>query len=131
MSKAGVPFSAANFLTTINYQDFEDMTYWDSDIDSDNFDEGEYILYLTEAGSDQAFFESASIDFNLDTEYVLMLRTNTGVIKNNIKVNMIINSPANASYADADASAQYRVYNSLDNEVPLTLNLDGNGEYQH
>jgi hypothetical protein len=126
MSVAGAPFSAANPLGTINYQQFDELTYWDPDTESDNFDEGEYILYLTEPGSNEPFFESATISFAYDTEYVLVLRTTSGAIQDNVVVDLIINSSAVAQYADEDATAQYRVYNSLDDSESVGLSLVGN-----
>ena len=126
MSEAGTPFSAANLLGTIDYQSFSEMDYWDTDTDSDDFDEGDYVLYLTEPGASESFFESATISFNFDTEYVLVLRATTGVIQNNIEMDLIINSSTVSSYADVDASAQYRVYNSIDLGESVSLSLDGN-----
>lgn len=126
MSAAGEPFSAANPLGTINYQQFDELTYWDPDDDSDDFDEGEYILYITEPGSSEPFFESATISFAFDTEYVLVLRTTTGAIQDEVVIDLIINSSAVASFADEDATAQYRIYNSLDDAESVTLSLAGN-----
>jgi hypothetical protein len=128
MSAAGEPFSAANSLGTISYEQFDELTYWDPDTDSDNFDEGEYTLYLTEPGEDEPFFESATISFAFDTEYVLALRTTSGAIQDNVVVDLIINSSAVANYADEDATAQYRVYNSLDDVESVSLSLAGNDE---
>ena len=93
---------------------------------SGNSDKGEYILYLTEPGFNEPFFESTIISFAFDTEYVLALRTTTGAIQDNIVVNIIINSPAVANYADKDATAQYRVYNSLDDAESVSWSLGGN-----
>jgi hypothetical protein len=126
MSSAGEPFSAANSLGTINYEQFEELTYWEPDTDSDDFNEGEYTLYLTEPGSNEPFFESATISFAYDTEYVLVLRTTTGAIKDNVVVDLIINSSAVANYADEDATAQYRIYNSLDDSESINLSFVGN-----
>ena len=126
MSAAGEPFSAASALGNINYQQFDELSYWEPDTDSDDFDEGEYILYLTEPGSNEPFFESATISFAYDTEYVLALRTTSGAIKDNVVIDLIINSSAVANYADEDATAQYRVYNSLDDAGSISLSLAGN-----
>jgi hypothetical protein len=126
MSAAGEPFSAANSLGTVNYEQFDELTYWDPDTDSDDFDEGEYILYLTEPGASEPFFESATISFAFDTEYVLALRTTSGAIQDEVVVDLIINSSAVANYADEDASAQYRIYNSLDDSESVSLSLAGN-----
>lgn len=126
MSAAGEPFSAANPLGTINYQQFDELDYWDPDSDSDYFEEGEYILYLTEPGSNEPFYESATISFAYDTEYVLVLRTTSGAIQDNVVVDLIINSSAVANYADEDATGQYRIYNSLDDDTAVSLSLAGN-----
>jgi hypothetical protein len=126
MGAAGEPFSTANPLGTVNFQQFDELTYWDPDTDSDDFDEGEYILYLTDPGSNVPFFKSATISFAFDTEYVLALRTTSGVIQDNIVIDLIINSSAVANYTDEDATAQYRVYNSLDDSGSVSLSLAGN-----
>jgi hypothetical protein len=128
MSEAGAPFSAANLLGTINYQGFDEMPYWAADSVSDDFDKGEYVFYLTLPGQSEPLFETPTINFVYDTEYVLVLRNTTGAIKNNIEIDLIINSTTVANYADADASSQYRIYNSLDNSGSIHLTLDGNGE---
>jgi hypothetical protein len=126
MSEAGEPFSAANPLGTIINQQLDELTYWDPDTDNDNFDEGEYILYLTEPGGTEPFFESATISFAFNTEYVLALRTTSGAIQNSVVIDLIINSSSVASYADEDATAQYRIYNSLDDSESVNLSLAGN-----
>ncbi|MFT2092082.1 DUF4397 domain-containing protein [Paraglaciecola sp. 2405UD69-4] len=128
MSEAGEPFSAANFLGAVNYQQLDEFEYWDGDSDSDDFDEGEYIIYLTESGSTEPFFESATISFAFDTEYVIALRTTTGAIQDNVVVDLIINSSSVGNYADDDATAQYRIYNSLDDDASIDLTLAGNDD---
>lgn len=128
MSEAGEPFSAANFLGAVNYQQLDEFEYWDGDSDSENFDEGEYIIYLTESGSTEPFYESATISFSFDTEYVLALRTTTGAIQDNVVVDLIINSSSVGNYADDDATAQYRIYNSLDDDSAVDLTLAGNDD---
>jgi hypothetical protein len=126
MSEAGAPFSAANMLGTINYQGFDELAYWAADSVSDDFDQGEYVLYLTLPGQSEPLFETPTINFIYDTEYVLVLRNTSGAIKNNIEVDLIINATTVGNYADADASSQYRLYNSLDNSGAIHLTLDGN-----
>ena len=128
MSAAGEPFTAANLLGTVVYEQFDELTYWDPDSESDNFNQGEYTLYLTLPGSNEPFYESETISFAYDTEYVLALRTTSGAIQNNVVVDFIINSSAVANYADEDATAQYRIYNSLNDSESVSLNLAGNDD---
>lgn len=128
MSDAGAPFSAASLLGTVNYQGLTEMTYWDPDTDSDDFDEGEYVVYLTLPGEQTPVFESPTIDFIYATEYTMVLRKTTGAIQGNVEIDLVINSSLVDNYADAEATAQYRVYNSLDNLGSVTISFDGNVE---
>lgn len=128
MGEAGEPFSEANLLDTVTYEQFDELAFWNPDNDNDDFDEGEYILYLTEAGSSDPFFESATISFAFDTEYVLALRETSGAIQDTVVIDLIINSSSVSNYADEDATSQYRIYNSLDDSTPVSLSLAGNGD---
>ena len=127
MGKAGEPFEAANFLGNMNYTSFEEMVYWDGDSDSDDFDQGDYTLYLTNAGEEEVIFESATIGFDYATEYTLAIRDTGGVIEGELEIDIIINSSTVTHYADDDASSQFRVYNSLNDEGVAVL-LEGNDD---
>ena len=103
------------------------MTYWDGDSDSQDFDEGDYTIYLTQPGSSDVIFESPTVGFNFATEYVLAIRESSGAIQNEVEVDLIINSSSVANFSDTDATSQYRIYNSLDTQE-LTVSLDGNDD---
>lgn len=106
MSYGGAPFSAANFLASINYQNLDEMTYWEPDAVSTDFDAGEYVIYVTEVGQQTPIFASPIINFAYATEYVLALRTSTGAIQGNLEIDLLINSSLVTSYADAGATSQ-------------------------
>ena len=74
MSNAGATFSTANFLGRVNYQGLTEVAYWDPAQVSEDFDEGEYIVYLTLPGEVTPIFQSPTIDFMYATEYMMVLR---------------------------------------------------------
>ncbi|GAA0858522.1 DUF4397 domain-containing protein [Aliiglaciecola litoralis] len=127
MSDSGAPFSAANLLGTVNYESFDELEYWAPDSDSDDFDEGSYTIYLTAPGSQDVIFESDTISFRFATEYVLVIRGSTGALQSGVEVDLVLNSSTVSNYDDINASAQYRIYNSLDNDT-VTVSLDGNDD---
>lgn len=127
MSDSGAPFSAANLLGTVTYEGFDELTFWDPDENSDDFDEGNYTIYLTAPGSTEVVFESPTVNFAFATEYVLAIRASSGAIANDVEVDLIINSSQVGNLSDVDASSQYRIYNSLDS-TSLNVTLDGNDD---
>ncbi|WJG10151.1 DUF4397 domain-containing protein [Aliiglaciecola sp. LCG003] len=126
MSESGAPFEQANLLATVNYEGFEEMEYWAPD-EVDDFNEGSYTIYLTEPGSTDVIFESNTITFQFATEYVLIIRGSSGALQSGVEVDLVLNSSTVSNYDDVDASAQYRIYNSLDNDG-ITVSLNGNGD---
>jgi hypothetical protein len=125
MSDSGAPFTAANLLATINYESLDEMEYWAGDSDSSDFDQGDYTLYLTEPGSTEVLFESNTVRFASATEYVLVIRSATGAIQSGVEIDVVTNSSSVLNLDDVNASAQYRIYNSLDNHT-VTVSLEGN-----
>ncbi|MDC8833042.1 DUF4397 domain-containing protein [Alteromonas gilva] len=128
MSEAGDPFEAANYLGTITRGELIEYTFWDGDSDSDDFDEDEYTLYLTEPGATEVVFESPTINFNYSTEYVLVTRDISGAIQNGMIIDVVLNSSVVTAITDVNAASQYRVYNSVNATEPVTLSLTGDND---
>ena len=126
MSESGDPFEAANFLGTVTTGDMIEFDYWDADDDSDYFDEGEYTIYLTEPGSDEVVFESQTIDFVYETEYLMTLRDVSGAIQDGLVVDTILNSSSVTALTDVEADSQYRIYNSTNLDAELQVTFGGN-----
>ncbi len=124
MSDEGATFSAANFLGRVNYQGLTEVAYWDPVQVSDDFDEGKYVVYLTLPGNATPIFQSPAIDFMYATEYMMVLRKTSGVIQGNVEIDLVINSSLVKNYADAEATAQYRVYNSLNGLGEVSVLFD-------
>ncbi len=130
MSDSGEPFSEANFMGTIDNGALTELTYWNGDDDSDDFDSGEYTLYLTDPGETDVVFESQTIDFQYDTEYVLSLRDVSGAIQEGLTVDMVLNSSTVNTITDINALSQYRIYNATTQESPLTVTFGGDAEQE-
>lgn len=126
MSESGDPFEAAHFLGTISTGNAAELEYWDTDEDSDDFDEGEYTIYLTQPGSEEVIFESQTVNFPYSTEYLLTLRDVSGAIQNGLVVDTILNSSTVTALTDVEADSQYRIYNSTEIDTELNVTFGGN-----
>lgn len=126
LSESGDPFEAANLLGTVTTDGMIEFEYWDKDDDSDDFDQGEYTLYLTQPGTSDVVFESQTLNFVYATEYVLTLRDVSGAIQDGLIVDTILNSSSVTALTDVEADAQYRIYNATDIGTPLTVTFGGN-----
>ena len=126
MSESGDPFEAAHFLGTITSGNVAELEYWDTGEDSDDFDEGEYTIYLTQPGSNEVIFESQTVNFAYSTEYLLTLRDVSGAIQNGLVVDTILNSSTVTALTDVEADSQYRIYNSTEIDTELNVTFGGN-----
>lgn len=126
LSESGDPFEAANLLGTVTTDGMIEFEYWDKDDDSDDFDQGEYTIYLTQPGTSDVIFESQTLNFIYATEYFLTLRDVSGAIQDGLIVDTILNSSSVTALTDVEADAQYRIYNATDISTPLTVTFGGN-----
>jgi hypothetical protein len=131
MAEEGAPFSDAHLVVKASYQALEEATYWAPDPNTDNnpsddFDLDSYVIFLTLPGESEPIYESPSISFVYSTEYVMVVRNTAGALRNNLNIDLIVNSTSISSYADINASSQFRLYNSLDQDSPLTVSVGGN-----
>lgn len=95
---------------------------------------GSYTLYVTKGGDKTPLYQSDLTSFNLETEYVLVLRPATGPAQNKFALDMVLNTTTVTPLEDITAPAQVRVYNSInainpgkvvlgDSTTPLIDNL--------
>ncbi|MBT1066106.1 DUF4397 domain-containing protein [Bowmanella sp. Y26] len=124
MAEAGAPFDDANKIDSLSFGDVIEGKYWDADSANPNWDSGDYVVFLTEPGKTEVIYESPTIKFSYDTEYTMVVRQSAGTSQNNLSVDLIINSTTISSYKDVRAGAQYRVYNSLE-EQGMTVTVKG------
>ncbi len=82
---------------------------------------GKYHLFLTRAGQTTPLFTSPAINFAYENTYVVVVRDKHGPLADQLSLDVILNSSSVAAYGNVDASAQFRLYNSLGQTVQLAL----------
>lgn len=105
LSKSDATFDDATLAATLNYSQFSSAV---------EFDSGNYIIYVTAAGSRDILFQSSKYNFEYLTEYVLVPRIASGPLAGNIAVDVINNTTTVGNLTDLTAQAQFRLYNSID-----------------
>lgn len=80
-----------------------------------------YNLYLTAAGQTSPLFTGKSLNLTYSSTYVIILRDQFGPIPNQLVADVILNSSTVTTFKDQDALAQFRLFNSLDQEVQLAV----------
>ncbi|GAA0372131.1 DUF4397 domain-containing protein [Bowmanella denitrificans] len=125
MAEAGAPFTDANKIDSLSFSEVVEGKYWDADTTNPDWDTGDYVVYLTEPGKTDVLYESPTIKFSYDTEYMLVIRQSAATTQNNLSVDLVINSTSVSSYKDVRAGAQFRLYNSLQ-DSGLTALVKGN-----
>lgn len=128
IAEHGTPFSAANFITTLNYLDFSETTHWDPDANASEgaWPQDDYVIYLTAPGEQEVLFESQEIEFSFDSDYVLAVRTTAGANENNLVIDIILNSTSIEASQNVTATSQFRVYSALANDSELDVALATN-----
>lgn len=105
LSKSDATFDNATLAATLNYSQISSVA---------EFDSGNYIVYITAAGSRDILFQSSKYNFQYLTEYVLVPRIASGPLAGNIAVDVINNTTTVGNLTDLTAQAQFRLYNSID-----------------
>ncbi|SEI00863.1 hypothetical protein SAMN05660691_02746 [Rheinheimera pacifica] len=105
LSKSDATFDDATLAATLNYSQISSPL---------EFDSGNYIIYVTNAGSRDILFQSSKYNFEYLTEYVLVPRIASGPLAGNIAVDVINNTTTVGNLTDLTAQAQFRLYNSID-----------------
>lgn len=105
LSTSDTGFDDATLAATLNYSQISSVL---------EFDSGNYIVYITAAGSRDILFQSSKYNFEYLTEYVLVPRIASGPLAGNIAVDVINNTTTVGNLTDLTAQAQFRLYNSID-----------------
>lgn len=128
LGESGSSFANAHLLATVSADELEQFDSWQTE-DTSSFSQGEYQVYLTLPGEATPVFESSAIAFNYATEYTMIIRASSGAIKNNLEVDLVINSSSVNKYTSTDEAAQYRIYNSLE-ERDVIVDVNGGQDNQ-
>ncbi|MGP9801743.1 hypothetical protein [Rheinheimera sp. NSM] len=116
LSTSDTGFDDATLAATLSYSQISAVL---------EFDRGNYIVYITEAGSRDILFQSSKYNFEYLTEYVLVPRIASGPLAGNMAVDVINNTTTVANLTDLTAAAQFRLYNSVDSAGSSDIYLDG------
>lgn len=116
LSDSDGDFASASLVATVNYQQISEPL---------EFELGSYIIYLTKAGSDEVLFTSSSYNFSYLTEYVLVPRLASGALQGNLAVDVINNTTTVTHLTDISATAQFRLYNSIDSDDGSDIYVNG------
>lgn len=84
-------------------------------------DKGEYRFFLAAPGSQTPFFTTAAVNFAYQNTYVAIVRDKNGPVAGQMSLDLVLNSSSVSAYNDVNAPAQFRLYNSLSNDVSVTL----------
>ena len=114
MSEADETFNEANLVGTYTYTQLSD---------NQKFDQDEYVFYITEAGSEEVLFTSDDIDYAYPSQYVMIVRENTGSGTSPYAIDRMSNSSI-TEYLDTQSEARFRAYNAI-KEHELIPNYSG------
>lgn len=93
---------------------FGDMSYSYKDMsDSQLIETQTYKFYITEAGSSEVLYESDEIQFLFTTQYIMIVRANTGPGSSPYTIDKITKTSQVVEYADLNSSAELRFYNAI------------------
>ena len=121
VAEAGAPFSEAHLVNTLEYMEPGQINHWDNPEDEKAWPIDSYVLFLTLPGSDEVAFESQSVNFIYASDYFLSVRNSSGANRDNLVVDIILNSGTTTTLNDTRASAQYRVYSALPETQELSV----------
>jgi hypothetical protein len=127
MSKDNETFNEAEFIRTVDYQALSENIKIEQD---------QYIYYITPEASNEVIYSSVDVAYSAVSQYVIVLRKNTGVGTSPFTIDSIgINGVTELE--DVDSEAKFSFYNgiALDDYLPdyfgnidIEVKLDGESE---
>jgi hypothetical protein len=80
--------------------------------DNQKFDQDEYVFYIKTVGSDEVLYTSSDIDYAYPSQYIMVVRENTGSGTSPYAIDRV-SSSSTVEYLDAESSAKFRAYNAI------------------
>jgi len=109
LSTSEQDFSAAVLIGPLGYQQLSD---------NQKYAQGDYVFYVTLAGSDEILFRSHDVPFDYSSQYIMVLKENLGAGTSAYVLDRVSSSTI-TEYVDAEAEAQFRVYNAVAEHIQL------------
>lgn len=103
MSESDETFNEAELVGNYAYTELSD---------NQKFEQDEYIFYITEAGKDEVMYESESISFPYSSQYVMSIRENLDSDSATFVMDKVALTNI-TTYPDANANAEFKVFNSI------------------
>ncbi|MCG9738935.1 hypothetical protein L1D32_12255 [Shewanella insulae] len=119
LAKAAAEFSEAEPLGSLSYKEHTEALMLDT---------GEYVLYLTEPGSREPVFRTGTMILTSETVNKLIIHNSFGPGEPKLVVDNVDSTGTPVGYVNLDADAEYRVYNALNQENTLDLQLDSDAQ---
>lgn len=114
---AGLDFYYSESDETFNEAQLLNKTSYTELSENQKLDQDSYIFYITSAGESDVLFTSEDISFPYASEYIVVIRANTGVGSSPFLID-IVSTSTTQEYTDSGAEASYRVYNGIvENEL--------------
>jgi len=104
LSESNETFNEAVLLSNVTYGEISTNVKYDQD---------DYVIYLTAAGSMDVLYQSEEIAYIYPSQYLMIIRENNGPSDSPFTLDQITKSSGATEYPDADASAEFRLYNGL------------------
>ena len=109
---AGVDVYYSESDETFNESKLLNETSYSVMSDNQKIAQEAYIFYITSAGNDEVLYTSQDISFPYASEYIMVIRANTGVGSSPFMIDRVSTSSVQ-EYSDTNSEASYRVYNGI------------------
>lgn len=106
-------FADAELVDSLSFQEVSSV--------ADGKELGRFNVYLTQAGGNTPLFVAKGVNFAYTSNYVMIVRDKFGPLAGQLSVDVVLNSSTVAAYDHSDASAQFRLYNSLEQDISVAL----------
>ncbi|TQV73707.1 DUF4397 domain-containing protein [Aliikangiella marina] len=127
LSRENETFNEAQLVTNSIYQQISDVQRYDVE---------SYKIYITATGSNAVVYESNTIDFNSNYQYLVVLREETGPSDSEYTVDVITNI-FTSNFPDKESKTELRLFNGIIGHELLPeytgvidVNIDGTEESQ-
>ncbi|WOT04696.1 hypothetical protein [Shewanella youngdeokensis] len=117
----GEDFSAATMIDTVSYKGYSTELMYDT---------GSYVLYLTEVGETEPVFTTTALDLTDNTVYKFIIRNSFGPGTPKLTIDSVDSTTTPTSYANIDAIAEYRFFNSLNDVDNIDIDIASKDEQQ-
>ncbi|MEH8020493.1 DUF4397 domain-containing protein [Rheinheimera metallidurans] len=109
----GKPFTDAELLDSLSRNEVTSA--------AKTRDIGKYNLYLTKPGQTTPIFTTQAVNFAYENTYVVLIRDKNGPLAGQLSLDVVLNSSSVQANNNINAKAQFRLYNSLQQNVELAL----------